>query len=87
MYTFDTIEMLPIKQKYMKYQLHEKHKKSNNPYNWENGCDHCKLPFGEDEEFKRVDVQTSFMRGDDEVYVFHNKCFDEGMKVLKEQYK
>ncbi len=58
----------------MKFQIHKNFKKENNPYNWHQGCHLCKKPFEENEEFTRVDVQTSYMRGDDEVYCFHKTC-------------
>ena len=58
----------------MKFTKNKHFKKHNNPYNWEQGCNKCGGKFTEDEEFTRVDVQTSIFRGDDEVYCFHNTC-------------
>ena len=60
-------------------------KKWNNTYNWEHGCDICKKPFDEDEEFVRVDVEYTYMRGDDEVFVFHKRCLPKQhlLQVIK----
>lgn len=56
--------------------------KSNNSYNWEQGCCFCKGMFEEDEEYIRVDVEYTFMRGDDEVFCFHKQC--RPANILKE---
>ena len=53
----------------------------NNIVNWEQGCGLCKNPFGEDEEFVRVDIPTNEFRGDDEVLCFHKGCW------LKEKHR
>ena len=60
--------------KYPKIQDREEVGKSNNSYNWGKGCCFCKKPFREDEKFIRVDVAYTYMRGDDEVFVFHKEC-------------
>lgn len=52
--------------------------KGNNGYNWEQGCCFCKGKFGDDELFYRADIQYTYMRGDDEVFCFHNDCKPQG---------
>lgn len=52
--------------------------KYNNPVNWEQGCEECKLPFQEDEVFTRVDMIDG-----ETVYCFHHgKCSEQGMHKL-----
>jgi hypothetical protein len=71
----------------MKYIRHDNVGKGSNTFNWDNGCDFCKEPFTGDEEYTRFDVQTSWMRGDDEVHCFHKKCQQKGLEQLQEKYK
>lgn len=71
----------------MKYTIYKDFKKINNPYNWKKGCQFCNKQFTEDEKFIRIDVQLTYMRGDDEVFCYHNKCFDKGIKQLEKDYK
>jgi len=52
-------------------------KKHNNEYNWKQGCEFCRAPFGEDEIFQMVDMKVSIFRGDDEVNCYHNKCWNK----------
>ncbi len=62
--------------------------KGNNEYNWRAGCCICKKPFGEDEKFIRVDVQTWYMRGDDDVFNFHKECEPKkNLDLITELYK
>ena len=69
------------------FQVYKNFEKSNNPYNWENGCDSCKGKFAEDEKFIRVDVASrGFGRGDDDVYVYHKKCW-MGEEAFKKDKK
>lgn len=65
-----------------KYVLLKNWHKGNNKYNWETGCEFCKKPFSEEEKFTRVDVQNGWMRGDDDVYSFHNDCAEAGLKAV-----
>jgi hypothetical protein len=57
-------------------EVHKNWQYSNNPTNWENGCDACAGAFEKDEKFVRVDVQTTNMRGDDDVFCFHKTCWN-----------
>ena len=70
----------------MKYQRHDNFTKHNNDHNWKNGCDFCKEPFEEEEQFTRFDVQISWMRGDDEVFCFHKRCQQKGLEMLQAKF-
>lgn len=60
--------------------------KINNSYNWEQWCAFCKQWFEESKKFIRVDVPVTQMRWDDEVFCFHNECYEKWKTFLKSKY-
>ncbi len=52
---------------------------SNRPHFRGRVCDHCHKPLKE--PFKIMEVQTSYFRGDDDVYAFHIECPYEPVKI------
>lgn len=67
----------------MEFEKHKNWHKSNNSHNWKQGCEFCKKGFEEDERFIRIDIKNGIFRGDDDVFCFHNGCYEKGLKQLE----
>jgi len=70
----------------MKVDIQKNFDESNNPYNWRQGCEFCKKSFAKGEKFIRVDVHITDMRGDDDVWCYHNGCFHDGFNELQKKH-
>jgi len=70
-----------MKNKTYEFSKNKNYHKSGNEYLWKLGCHECKKSFGEEERYTRIDVNITYMRGDDKVFCFHKgKCSKKGIQ-------